>query len=136
MSHQPIPKVVGVVVKAEKHGSVKCRVLNCSNGSLSLVHCPFSTFLVRGNYSECHHQDRVAPFAFGYIYGRRGSFPWPRGGPLLGRALGPAQTLAWASRIYTPHNSLSKSCCLAPQTGRKVLVTSGLCHGLPSLVLH
>ena len=37
---------------------------------------------------------------------------------------------------FTPHNSPSKSYCLAPQTERKVLVTSGLSHGLSSLVLH
>ena len=35
----PYPKWLGVVVKAEEHGSVRCRVLNGSNGSfpLSLV---------------------------------------------------------------------------------------------------
>ena len=84
----PYPKWLGVVVKTEKHGSVRCRVLNCSSGSLSLVLCRFSTFPVLRNDPESHHQKRVAPFVLGYIYGRGGSFPWPRGGPSLGRALG------------------------------------------------
>ena len=38
----------------------------------------------------------------GPSHSRGGSFPWPRGGPSLGWALGPAQTLTWASRFYTP----------------------------------
>ena len=109
--------MVGVVVKAEKHGSIRCRVLNCSNGSLFLVLCRFSTFLVQRNDPKCHHQDRVTPFALGYIYGQRGSFLWPRGRPSLGWALGPALTLTWASWIYTPHNSPSKSCYPTPRTG-------------------
>ena len=72
----------------------------------------------------------------GPSHGRGGSFPWPRGGPSLDHALGPAQTLTWASRFYTPHNSPLKSCYPAPRTERRVLVSSSLCHGLPSLVLH
>ena len=40
------------------------------------------------------------------------------------------------SQILWFHNSPSKSCCPAPWTKRRILVTSGLCHGLPSLVLH
>ena len=35
----PYPKWLGVVVKAEKHYSIRHRVLNCSNDSLSLVPC-------------------------------------------------------------------------------------------------
>ena len=35
----PYPKWLGVVVKAEKYCSVRCRVFNCSNGSLSFVLC-------------------------------------------------------------------------------------------------
>ena len=35
-------------------------------------------------------------------HGRGGSFPWPSGGPSLDRALGQAQTLTLASRLYTP----------------------------------
>ena len=38
----------------------------------------------------------------GPSHGRGGSFPWPRGGPSLDRALDPAQILTWASRFYTP----------------------------------
>ena len=143
MSHQPIPKVVGVVIKVKKHGSVRCRVLNCSNGSLSLVLCRFSTFPVRRNDPECHHQDRVAPFALSYIYGRRGSFPWPRrilpkakGWAFLGSGFGPSTDIDMSFPVLYPHNSPSKSCCPAPRTERRVLVSSSLCHGLPSLVLH
>ena len=33
----PYPKWLGVVVKAEEHGSVKCRVFNGSNGSFPFV---------------------------------------------------------------------------------------------------
>ena len=98
----PYPKWLGVVVKVEKYGSVRCRVLNYSNDSLFLLLCCFSTFPIRRNDLECHHQDRVALFALGYIYGQGRSFPWPRGQPSLDWALGPAQTLTWASRFYTP----------------------------------
>ena len=38
------------------------------------------------------------------------------------------------SQILWPHNSPSKSCCPAPRTEKRVLMTSGLCHGLPRLV--
>ena len=38
-SISPYPKWLGVVVKTEKYCSVRCRVFNCSNGSLSFVLC-------------------------------------------------------------------------------------------------
>ena len=105
----PYPKWLDVVVKAEKHGSVRCRVLDYSNGSLSFVLCRFNTFPVRRNDSECHHQDQVAPFALGYIYGRGGSFPWPRrilpmakGWAFLGSGLGPSTDIDMRFPILYP----------------------------------
>ena len=53
----PYLKWLGVVVKDEKHGFVRCRVLNCSNGSLSFVLCHFSAFPFQLNDLGCHHQD-------------------------------------------------------------------------------
>ena len=43
----PYPKWLGVVVKVEEHGSVRCRMLYCSSGSLLLVlfpHCDHFSF--------------------------------------------------------------------------------------------
>ena len=37
-------------------------------------------------------------------------------------------------QILWPHNNLSKSYCLVPRTGRRVLIFSGLCHGWLSLI--
>ena len=37
-------------------------------------------------------------------------------------------------QILWPHNSPSKSCCPAPQTGRRILMFSGLYHGQLSFV--
>ena len=98
-----------MVVKAKKHGSVRCRVLNCSNDNLSLVLCRFSTFPVRRNDPECHHQDQVAPFTLGYTYGRRGSFPWPRrilpmakGWAFLGSGLGPSADIDMGFPVLYP----------------------------------
>ena len=115
----PYPKWLGVVVKAEKYSFVRCRVLNCSNGSLSLVLCRFSTFLIRRNDPKCNHQDQVSPFFLGYIYGGGGSFPWPRGGPSLDQALGPAYSLTWASRFYTPSQSPLKILLSGSSDGEK-----------------
>ena len=41
------PKWLGVVVKAAKHCSVRRRVFNCSNGSLSFVLC---RYIVQGSF--------------------------------------------------------------------------------------
>ena len=43
---------------------------------------------------------------------------------------GPGPQILW------PHNSPSKSCCRDPQTGRRVLMTSSLCHSLSILVIY
>ena len=42
--------------------------------------------------------------------------------------------VGWGRQILQPHNSPSKSCCTAPQAGRRILMLSGLCHGRSSLV--
>ena len=47
----------------------------------------------------------------GPSHGRGGSFPWPRVGPSLGGALGPAQTLTHASRFYTAHKKYHTCFC-------------------------
>ena len=36
-------------------------------------------------------------------------------------------------QILWPHNSPSKSCCPAPRVGRRILMSSGPCHGWSSL---
>ena len=41
---------------------------------------------------------------------------------------------AEACRTFWPHNSPSKSCCLDPRTGRRILTFSGLRHDWLSLV--
>ena len=46
----------------------------------------------------------LLPLALGYVYGRGGSFSWPRSGPSSDWALGPTQTLTWTFWFYTPHN--------------------------------
>ena len=98
----PPLQLLGVVVKAEKHGYVRHKALNAvmaafpSNISIfSTVPFCFSTFPVPWNDLECHYQWQVVSFILSYIHAeedsphrRGGVFPphgW--GGVLLG--LGP-----------------------------------------------
>ena len=53
---------------------------------------------------------------------------------LLGVGLGFEMEWAEASKTFWPHNSPSKSCCPAPQTGRRILTFSGLNRSRLSLV--
>ena len=55
---------------------------------------------------------------------------------LLGLGLGSQCKGGPRPQIIKPHNSPSKSCCLTSWSGRRVLVMSGLYHGLPNFVLH
>ena len=71
-----------------------------------------------------------------------GSISWQTGFPLfvIGHffllGLGLRLDMKWAEpcQILQPHNSPSKSCCLAPRMGRRILMFSGLYHGRLSLV--
>ena len=56
-------------------------------------------------------------------------FP-PRPGPL-----GLIFEMGQGTQILWPHNSPSKSCCLDPRIGRRVLMSSGYLTGLSSLVI-
>ena len=85
----PLFQLLGVVVKAEKHGYVRHKTLNAimtafpSDISIfSVVLFCFNTFPVPWNDLECHYQWQVAPFILGYIHaeedsshGRGGVFP-------------------------------------------------------------
>ena len=55
---------------------------------------------------------------------------------LLGSGLGSQCRSGLGPQIIGPHNNPSKSCCPTSWSGRRVLVMSGLYHGLPSFVLH
>ena len=55
---------------------------------------------------------------------------------LLGVGLGLSMKWARVIKFFVPTITPSKSCCPAPQTERRILVSSGLYHGLSSLVLH
>ena len=142
----PSLQLLEVVVKAEKYDCVRLRALNTIMATFPLnasvfpiVFFCFSIFPVPRDDLECHYQWQIVFIILGYIHAEEDS-PHAREGVFsLGWALGPMQTLTWASRSFTPpppHNSPSKSCFPAPRTERRVLVTSGLNHGLPSLVLH
>ena len=71
----PFLQLLGVVVKAEKHGYVRHKALNAvmtvfpSDISIffSVPFC-FSTFLVPWNDLECHYQWQVGSFILGYIH--------------------------------------------------------------------
>ena len=54
----------------------------------------------------------------------------PRRGPWALMYSGPGSQILW------PHNSPLKSCCPAPRTERRVLMTSGLCHNLSILAIY
>ena len=53
---------------------------------------------------------------------------------LLSVGLGFEMEWAEASRTFWPHNSTSKSCCPAPQAGRRILMFTGLNRSRLSLV--
>ena len=55
---------------------------------------------------------------------------------LLGSGLGSQCKSGPGPQIIGPHNSPSKFCCPTSWSGRRVLVMSGLYHGLPNFVLH
>ena len=55
---------------------------------------------------------------------------------LLGSGLGSQCKSGPGPQIIGPHNSPLKSYCLTSWSGRRVLVMSGLYHGLPNFVLH
>ena len=54
----PYPKWLGVVVKAEKHGSDRCRVFNGNNGSFPFVFCRHT---VQGSFVYQHRYFRFFP---------------------------------------------------------------------------
>ena len=55
---------------------------------------------------------------------------------LLGSGLGPQCKNGPRLQIIGPHNSSSKSCCPTSWSGRRILLMSGLYHGLPSFAPH
>ena len=57
----PYPKQLGVVVKAEEHGSVRCRVFNGSNGSFPFV---LSRHTVQRSFLYQHRYFRFFPKLF------------------------------------------------------------------------
>ena len=71
----------------------------------------------------------MPPSSFGPSLVILGRFP-PQLGPLglIYIKMGQGTQILW------PHNSPSKSCCLDPRTGRRILMFSSLYHGRLSLV--
>ena len=59
----PYPKWLGVVVKAEEYGSVRCRVFNSSNGSFPFVLCRHT---VQGSFFYQRRYFRFLPKLFLY----------------------------------------------------------------------
>ena len=55
---------------------------------------------------------------------------------LLSSGLGPQCKNGSGSQIIGPHNNPSKSCCPTSWLRRRILLMSGLYHGLPSFVPH
>ena len=86
----PPLQLLGVVVKVEKHGYVRYKVLNAIMAAFPLDISIFSVvlfcsspFTVLWNDLECHYQWWVAPFVLDYIHAEEGSsrgrgdvFPW------------------------------------------------------------
>ena len=102
-----------------------CFPLGCSR-RLPLVACrflfPWSQFTEnRIVFSNVSWQFGHSSFILGHFF-------------LLG--VGPRLDMKWAGgcQLLWPHNSLSKSCCPSLQAGRRILMSSGLCHGQSSLV--
>ena len=143
-----------MVVKAEEHGFVRCKVFNGNNGNFPFVLCRhpiqgsffyqrryFGFFPKLFLYCSClffqeglgDAEDKVTLgyvsrlfgllfYVLGYILLRLG--PWAL------KQTGPGSQFLWS------HNSPSKSYCPTSWSGRRVLVISGLYHGLPSFVSH
>ena len=98
------PKSLGVVVKAEKQGSVSWRTLNelavvfsqifpCLSLSFSLILIPF-----HGVFRCVTFRWLTVPFVLDLAYSRRSSS--------LDWSPGPTFTLVWASRFVTPTPNL------------------------------
>ena len=137
LSHQPLPSVVGSGCKDREVWLCQAKSTECNKGSLpldasvlSVISLYFSAFPALWNDLESYYQWSVTSFTLGYIHPRR-IFLWPRRGFSMDQAPGPVQILKQAYQSFTPHNSPSKSCCSAPRMNRRILVTSGLYHGLP-----
>ena len=146
---RPYLQLLGVVVRKEKYGCVRHKALNTIKAAfpctLSFYLSSFSTFVLSLPCGTVWSFaiDGLLPLlpsaiSFrggffhgrgGFFHGRGGVFPWT--GPLAQYRYsnGPIS-------LFPPHNSPSKSYYSAPRTDRKVLVTSSLCHGFPSLAFH
>ena len=85
---------------------------------------PSVTSVCRGQ--DCPRQCLLAVWTF---FVRPRTFLHSRRGPCAWYEMGRVCQILW------PHNSPSKSFCPSPQTGRRILMSSGLCHGQSSLVL-
>ena len=80
--------------------------------------------------SVCREQDcpRQRVLTVWTFFIRPRTFLPPRRGPWAWYEMGRGCQILW------PHNSSSKSYCPAPQAGRRILMSSGLCHDRLSLV--
>ena len=75
---------------------------------------------------DCPRQRLLAVWTF---FVRRRTFLPPR------RGLWAWYEMGWGCQILWPHNSPFKSCCPAPRTERRVLLSSSPRHGLSSPIL-
>ena len=97
----PSPKSLGVIVKAEKQGSVSCRTLNAIVAAFSQIFPCLSLFfsfliliLFCGVVRCVTLKQQIVPFVFGLAWTRRSSS--------LGQAPDPIYTLVWAPWFVTP----------------------------------
>ena len=99
----PYPKWLGVVVKAEEHGSVRCRVFNGSNGSFPFVlyrHTVQGSFFYQRRYFRFFLKlflYRSYPLSLDFYYTFSAI-------PLLGSGLGSQCKNGPGSQIIGPHN--------------------------------
>ena len=85
-----------------------------------MVYCLFFSW---HQFAEDMTVSVISPNSIGPSLAIFGRFP-PRPGPL-----GLIVEMGQGTQILWPHNSPSKSCCLEPRTGRRVLTFLGLHHG-------
>ena len=141
MSHQPLPPVVGSGCKDREVWMCQAQGVESNKGNLpldasvlsmvSLLSC-FPYLVERSPIPlpvVCYHFYPRLCLSEKDSHGQEGIFPW----------VGPLAQCRHRYRLISllpPHNSSSKSCCSAPQTDRRVLLTSGLCRDFPSLAFH
>ena len=150
----PYPEWLGVVVKAEEYGSVRCRVLNGSKGSFPFVlgrytiqrillhwpryfryfsNCSYTVFaLLSRETSDMPRTESFSAMSQDYLDFYHVSSVIT----FLGLGLEPQCKNGLGPQITWPHNIPSKSCCSTSWSERRVLVMPRLYCGLFRSVFH